>query len=106
MIKKYDFIVLLIVISVYFLFNMYNYWLTWLRKIVSTVHQVFPSAKVKSSLRTIYENNVMGFGGGEMGAINGCKPDGRADRTTVQSEEFWTGVSYALSANFLQEVSV
>ena len=39
-----------------------------------------------------------------MGAINGCKPDGSADRTTVQSEEFWTGVSYALSANFLQEV--
>lgn len=39
-----------------------------------------------------------------MGAINGCKPNGSADRTTVQSEEFWTGVSYALSSNFLQEV--
>ncbi|XP_067928996.1 non-lysosomal glucosylceramidase-like isoform X1 [Watersipora subatra] len=68
-----------------------------------TDEQVFPSAKVNSALRTIYENNVLGFGGGQMGAINGCKPDGRADRTTVQSEEFWTGVSYALSANFLQE---
>ena len=66
---------------------------------------MFPESKVKSALQTVYENNVQRFGGGQMGAINGCKPDGSADRTTVQSEEFWTGVSYALSANFLQEVS-
>ena len=65
---------------------------------------MFPESKVKSALQTVYENNVQRFGGGQMGAINGCKPDGSADRTTVQSEEFWTGVSYALSANFLQEV--
>lgn len=65
---------------------------------------MFPAAKVKSALQTVYENNVQRFGGGQMGAINGCKPNGSADRTTVQSEEFWTGVSYALSANLLQEV--
>ena len=82
-------------------------WCNWCWSIVLiSLLQVFPSAKVKSALRTIYENNVQGFGGGQMGAINGCKPDGSADRTTVQSEEFWTGVSYALSANFLQEVII
>lgn len=65
---------------------------------------MFPPDKVHSALQTVYENNVQKFGNGLMGAINGCKPDGSPDRTTVQSEEFWTGVSYALSASLLQEV--
>ena len=62
---------------------------------------MFPESKVKSALQTVYENNVQRFGGGQMGAINGCKPDGSADRTTVQSEEFWTGVSYRWSVGLL-----
>ena len=75
------------------------------RQLAPRVLQVFPTEKVRSALKTVFDNNVQRFGGGRMGAINGCKPGGAPDRTTVQSEEFWTGVSYALAANLLQEVS-
>lgn len=45
-----------------------------------------------------------------MGAVNGfvlnSNPDkpGHPDNTTIQSEEVWTGVTYALAATMLQEV--
>ena len=39
-----------------------------------------------------------------MGAINGTRPDGNMDLTSPQSEEFWTGVTYALGATMIQEV--
>ena len=40
-----------------------------------------------------------------MGAINGTRPDGSMDLTSPQSEEFWTGVTYALGATMIQEVN-
>ena len=46
----------------------------------------------------------MGFENGNMGAINGTRPDGKMDMSSVQSEEFWVGVTYALAANMIQEV--
>lgn len=45
-----------------------------------------------------------------MGAVNGWVPNanpdkpGHVDAVTVQSEEVWTGVTYALAATMLQEV--
>ena len=50
------------------------------------------------ALRTIYASNVLGFGGGEMGAVNGIRPDGSIDESTEQSPESWTGTTYALAA--------
>ena len=47
----------------------------------------------------------MPFEGGTMGAINGMRPDGTKDYSSVQSEEFWTGVTYSLGALMMQEVS-
>ena len=46
----------------------------------------------------------MGFAGGNMGAINGTRPDGKKDITSCQSEEFWTGVTSSLAAQMIQEV--
>lgn len=52
----------------------------------------------------------MGFCGGNMGAVNGYIPnpvpekEGRADSVTLQSEEIWVGVTYALAATMIQEV--
>lgn len=53
----------------------------------------------------------MGFNGGNMGAVNGFivnvdpeKP-GHVDYTTIQSEEVWSGVTFALAATMIQEVS-
>ena len=48
----------------------------------------------------------MMFEDGNMGAINGTRPDGSKDISSCQSEEFWVGVTYGLAANMIQEVSV
>lgn len=54
----------------------------------------------------------MGVCNGTMGAVNGfvlnSNPDkpGRIDDTTIQSEEIWTGVTFALAATMIYEVSV
>ncbi|CAH2076649.1 unnamed protein product, partial [Iphiclides podalirius] len=66
---------------------------------------VFPEAKVKKALRTVYENNVARFCGGRMGAVNGyvAGARGRIDTTAIQSEEVWTGVTYGLAALMIYE---
>lgn len=65
---------------------------------------MFPPGHVKKALETVYRSNVMGFAGGNMGAINGTRPDGKKDITSCQSEEFWTGVTSSLAAQMIQEV--
>ena len=54
--------------------------------------------RILTALRTVYVSNVLGFGGGDMGAVNGIRPDGSIDESTEQSAESWTGTSYALAA--------
>jgi len=49
--------------------------------------------------------NVLGFNDGKMGAVNGMMPDGSLDTFSVQSEEVWTGVTYALSSLMISHVS-
>ncbi|XP_077870346.1 non-lysosomal glucosylceramidase-like [Saccoglossus kowalevskii] len=65
--------------------------------------EVFPKDHILCALRAIYKMNVMGFEKGTMGAVNGMRPDGSPDTTSFQSEEVWTGVTYALAANMIQE---
>lgn len=67
--------------------------------------KVFPIHRVKKSLSTIYKMNVQGFNDGMMGAVNGMMPDGNVDTYSVQSEEVWTGVTYALSSLMISHVS-
>jgi non-lysosomal glucosylceramidase len=50
--------------------------------------------------------NVQGFNGGTMGAVNGMMPDGNSDTFSVQSEEVWTGVTYALASLMVSYVSI
>jgi non-lysosomal glucosylceramidase len=54
--------------------------------------------RILTALRTIYERNVLGFGGGDMGAVNGIRPDGSIDESNEQSAESWIGTTYALAA--------
>ena len=49
----------------------------------------------------MFASNVLGFGGGEMGAVNGMRPDGTIDESSEQSPEVWTGTTYALAAFML-----
>jgi non-lysosomal glucosylceramidase len=58
-------------------------------------------AFIESSLHTIYKYNVMGFENGSMGAVNGMRPDGKIDTSCEQSQEVWTGTTYALAALML-----
>ncbi|XP_050440390.1 non-lysosomal glucosylceramidase isoform X2 [Adelges cooleyi] len=70
----------------------------WYLKCCGVEEEVFPTDQVIKALSTIYKMNVQGFNGGTMGAVNGMMPDGNVDTYSLQSEEVWTGVTYALSA--------
>ncbi|KJH46851.1 hypothetical protein DICVIV_07088 [Dictyocaulus viviparus] len=64
---------------------------------------ILPNHMVRAALNTIYNYNVCRFANGKMGAVNGMQPDGRVDREYIQSDEVWTGVTYALAAFLLQQ---
>jgi non-lysosomal glucosylceramidase len=59
---------------------------------------LLPDNRVEMALRTIYARNVVGFGDGRMGAVNGTRPDGSIDGSSEQSAEVWVGTTYALAA--------
>ncbi len=77
---------------------------------------VVPEEHMRSALRKVFELNVMGWRprergasanrtemtSGERGAVNGMRPDGRVDRTCMQSQEVWTGTTFTLAAAMLQ----
>uniref|UniRef100_A0A8D0HDJ2 Glucosylceramidase beta 2 n=1 Tax=Sphenodon punctatus TaxID=8508 RepID=A0A8D0HDJ2_SPHPU len=65
--------------------------------------EVFPRSHVLSALKTIFEMNVLRFGNGALGAVNGMRPSGVPDASSVQSDEVWVGVVYALAATMIQE---
>ncbi|CAI5438638.1 unnamed protein product [Caenorhabditis angaria] len=64
---------------------------------------LIPKHMIESSLWTIYELNVCKFGNGEMGAVNGMKPNGIVDREYIQADEMWTGVTYAVASFLIQQ---
>ena len=63
---------------------------------------LLPGEHVRSALQTVYAFNVQRFQGGTMGAVNGMRPDGRVDKTCLQSQEVWAGITYAVAAAMLQ----
>lgn len=58
---------------------------------------IAPADHVDRALATVFERNVLGFANGAMGAVNGTRPDGSIDRSSEQSQEVWTGTTYALA---------
>jgi len=62
---------------------------------------LLPRAHVESALRRVYELNVLDFGDGLLGAVNGMRPDGTVDESSEQSAEVWVGTTYALAAFML-----
>jgi non-lysosomal glucosylceramidase len=61
---------------------------------------IVPPVDVQRALRTIYDKNVLGFGGGVMGAVNGRTAAGRQLRSQ-QGDEVWIGTSYAFAADLV-----
>ncbi|XP_055544706.1 non-lysosomal glucosylceramidase [Wyeomyia smithii] len=81
----------------------------WYLRCCGFDYEIVPKENVRIALKTIYDNNVMRFCGGTSGAVNGYVPsnqpnkDGRVDISTVQGEEVWTGVTYALASTMIHE---
>lgn len=82
-------------------------WQTMPNQILLNMHfsaQAFPKEKIHSALRSVFDLNVMSFAKGQMGAVNGMRPEGVPDRSSVQSDEVWVGVVYGLAATMIHEV--
>uniref|UniRef100_A0A0A9Z3A6 Non-lysosomal glucosylceramidase n=4 Tax=Lygus hesperus TaxID=30085 RepID=A0A0A9Z3A6_LYGHE len=75
----------------------------WYLRSCNDEDEVFPRSHVQSALKTIYDHNVLMYYDGTQGAVNGMRPNGDVDRIATQSEESWTGVTYALASLFIFE---
>ncbi len=75
----------------------------WWAKVLGLDEAVLPDDHVKKAIKKIFDYNVMKFGDGKLGAVNGMMPDGRMDISCLQSEEVWTGTSYGLASAMLWE---
>ncbi|KAG1650766.1 Non-lysosomal glucosylceramidase [Nymphon striatum] len=75
----------------------------WYHKACLNEDSFLPHENVIQALKTIFKFNVMKNGCGERGAVNGMTPSGKVDLFTLQSEETWIGVTYALSATMIHE---
>lgn len=66
--------------------------------------QLLPAQHVRLALETIFNFNVVKFADGQLGAVNGMRPNGSIDTSYIQADEVWTGVTYALGSFFIQQV--
>lgn len=60
-----------------------------------------PREMQRSALSKVYDNNVMKFANGEMGAVNGIAADGTIIRTNEQVQEVWIGTTFSVAALML-----
>lgn len=83
----------------------------WYLRCCGFDYEIFPKENVRAAIKTIYDNNVMKFAGGNLGAVNGYIPnpqaekEGKPDSSNMQGEEAWTGVTYALASTMIHEVN-
>jgi non-lysosomal glucosylceramidase len=64
---------------------------------------IVPREMRAKSLKAIFDNNVMKFAKGEMGAVNGIAADGTIITTNEQVQEVWTGTTLGLAGFMLGE---
>jgi len=62
--------------------------------------RIIPRAQLLRALRTVYEKNVLGFGGGLLGAVNGRTAAG-GQLFSQQGDEVWVGTAYAFASNLI-----
>jgi len=74
----------------------------WYSKILGMEEEdsgrIIPLEQAKRTLKTIYQKNVLGFGKGLMGAVNGRNAEGK-QLFSQQGDEVWTGTTYAFASN-------
>jgi len=66
--------------------------------LLTNLPPIVPLEHARSALKTVVALNVRNFAGGQMGAVNGMFPDGQVDESSEQSQEVWSGTTYALAA--------
>jgi len=76
----------------------------WYLKCSGFEYESFEKEKIKSCLDTIFEYNVVKYANCKRGAVNGMKPNGEVDTTSVQSEEMWIGITNSLASLMIYEV--
>jgi len=64
---------------------------------------IVPPQMHLAATKKVFASNVLGFGGGQLGAANGMENDGRLIVTPEQAQEVWVGTTFALAAMMLQE---
>lgn len=64
---------------------------------------LFPVEMRRSALRQVFDNNVMKFNHGTMGAINGIGANGEMLHENEQVEEVWTGTTFGVASDMLSE---
>jgi non-lysosomal glucosylceramidase len=64
---------------------------------------IVPREMQRSALKKIFDNNVMKFGNGDMGAVNGIGADGTLITTNEQVQEVWTGTTFSVAALMLAD---
>jgi non-lysosomal glucosylceramidase len=62
-----------------------------------------PREMQRSALKKIFDYNVMKFGKGEMGAVNGMAADGSIITTNEQVQEVWIGTTFGVAALMLSD---
>ncbi len=65
--------------------------------------ELVPREMQRSALQHVYDFNVMKLNHGTMGALNGISADGALLTDDEQTEEVWTGVTFAVAATMLQD---
>ncbi|MGB9765006.1 MAG: GH116 family glycosyl hydrolase [Candidatus Saccharicenans sp.] len=61
---------------------------------------LLPEEQIKRALKTIFQINVVNFGDGLMGAVNGRRSSGQ-QLFSQQGDEVWVGTTYALASDLL-----
>lgn len=64
---------------------------------------IVTSEKARKAMETVFRFNVQSYAFGNMGAMNGMRPDGSIDKTSMQSAEVWTGTTFGVAAEMIHE---
>jgi non-lysosomal glucosylceramidase len=64
---------------------------------------VVPREMQLKALKKIFDLNVMKFGGGNFGAVNGIAADGSLLHSNEQVEEVWVGTTFSVAALMLDD---
>ncbi|KAJ0969388.1 hypothetical protein J5N97_022265 [Dioscorea zingiberensis] len=70
---------------------------------VCGLQPIVDESRVQITLNTVFNFNVLKVKDGNLGAVNGIRPDGTVDVSEFQAREIWAGVTCAVAAVMLQE---